>query len=436
MKDLAARFEQKTGNKVDLSFGASGNFYSQIQNGAPFDLFFSADLDYAKKLAEAGKIESASVRTYAVGHLVLWVPKSSKLDPQKLKMDLLLDPSVQKIAIANPEHAPYGRAAMAALEHYGLKDKVAGKLVLGENISQAAQFVQSGNAQAGLIALSLAMSPAMKNAGKYWELPQDAYPEIQQGVGILTTSKNKQAAQAFIDYISSPEGTAVLEQYGFRVPSQQMILQALTLTLRLALTVSAILLIVGIPLAYWLAYSQQALEVFRRGRSSRCPSCCRRRCSASMFWSRSGRSVPWAGGISRSSGHPLAFTFEGLVVGSVLYSLPFAVQPMATSFAAIDRKLLDASALLGASRWRTFRRIVLPLGLPGVLTGFVLELCAYVGRVRRGADDRRQHSWRDPHYLHSDIRPGRGARLRRRQSHCAAASGALLCDPGRAVWLA
>jgi molybdate transport system substrate-binding protein len=219
MKDLAARFEQKSRNKVDLSFGASGNFYSQIQNGAPFDLFFSADLDYAKKLAEAGKIESASVRTYAIGHLVLWVPNSVKLDPEKLKMDLLLDPSIKKIAVANPQHAPYGRAAMAALEHFGLKDKVAGKLVLGENISQTAQFVQSGNAQAGLIALSLAMSPAMKNAGKYWELPQDVYPEIQQGVGILSSSKQKQAAQAFIDYISSPEGTAVLEQYGFRVPS-------------------------------------------------------------------------------------------------------------------------------------------------------------------------------------------------------------------------
>ncbi len=221
MKDLAARFEQKTGNKVDLSFGASGNFYSQIQNGAPFDLFFSADLDYARKLAEAGKIESASVRTYAIGHLVLWVPNSSKLDLEKLKMNLLLDPSVQRIAIANPQHAPYGRAAMAALEHFGMKDKVASKLVLGENISQAAQFVQSGNTQAGLIALSLAMSPAMKSAGKYWEVPQDAYPEIQQGVGILSSSKRKQAAQAFIDYISSPEGTAVLEQYGFRVPSRQ-----------------------------------------------------------------------------------------------------------------------------------------------------------------------------------------------------------------------
>jgi molybdate transport system substrate-binding protein len=220
MKDLATHFEQKTGNKVTLSFGASGSFFSQIQNGAPFDLFFSADMDYPKELAAAGLVENSSLRIYAIGHLVLWVPNSSTLDPQKLKMDLLLQPSVQRVAIANPQHAPYGRAAMSALEHFGLKDKVAGKVVMGENISQAAQFVQSGNAQAGLIALSLAMSPAMKDAGKYWELPADTYPEMQQGVAILASSKHKQAAQAFIDYISSSEGAAVLQQYGFRVPSR------------------------------------------------------------------------------------------------------------------------------------------------------------------------------------------------------------------------
>src|SRR5271165_5907121 len=161
LKDLAARFEQKTGNKVTLSFGSSGNMFSQIQSGAPYDLFFSADEQYPQKLAAAGLMDAASLRSYAVGHLVLWVPNSSGLDPQKLKMDSLLQPSVQHIAIANPQHAPYGRAALAALTHFGLQDKVASKLVFGKNISQAAQFVQSGNAQAGLIALWLAMSPAM-----------------------------------------------------------------------------------------------------------------------------------------------------------------------------------------------------------------------------------------------------------------------------------
>src|SRR5271165_2829260 len=175
LKDLAVRFEKKTGDKLTLSFGSSGNLFSQIQSGAPFDLFFSADEQYPQKLAGAGLMDPASLRSYAVGHLVLWVPNGSGFDPQKLKMDVLLQSSVQHIAIANPQHAPYGRAAMAALTHFGLQDKVASKLVFGKNISQAAQFVQSGNAQAGLIALWLAMSPAMKEAGRYWQLPSDSY---------------------------------------------------------------------------------------------------------------------------------------------------------------------------------------------------------------------------------------------------------------------
>jgi molybdate transport system substrate-binding protein len=218
LKDLATRFEYKTGNKVNLSFGASGNFYSQIQSGAPFDLFFSADADCPQKLAEAKLVDARSVRTYAIGHLVLWVPTSSPLDPQKLKMDLLIQPAVHRIAIANPQHAPYGKAAMAALQHFGLWDKLASTLVLGENISQTAQFVQSGNAQAGLIALSLAKSAAMKDTGKYWDLPPDSYPEIQQAVGVVSSSKHKATAEAFIDFIGTAEGTAVLEQYGFAVP--------------------------------------------------------------------------------------------------------------------------------------------------------------------------------------------------------------------------
>jgi molybdate transport system substrate-binding protein len=218
LKDLAASFEKATGNNVTLSFGASGNLFSQIKSGAPFDLFFSADAEYPKQLADAGFIERDSIRTYAIGHLVLWVPSSVKLDPSALKMDVLDQSRVQRIAIANPQHAPYGRAAMAALEHFGLKDKLAKKLVFGENISQAAQFVQSGNAQAGLIALSLALSPPMKDAGKYWELPTNSYPEMQQVVAIVSSSKHQSAAKAFRDYVTSAEGRMVLQRYGFGAP--------------------------------------------------------------------------------------------------------------------------------------------------------------------------------------------------------------------------
>ncbi len=204
---------------MTLSFGSSGNLYSQIQSGAPFDLFFSADEEYPKKLASAGLVDPASLRIYALGHLVLWVPKTSPLDPEKLQMELLAEPTVKRIAIANPQHAPYGRAAIAALDHYGLKSRVAERLVLGENVSQAAQFVQSGNAQAGLIALSLAESPAMKSAGKYWVLPSGTYPELKQAAVVISSSKHKTAAQAFLDFVLSPEGAAILRKYGLTPPA-------------------------------------------------------------------------------------------------------------------------------------------------------------------------------------------------------------------------
>jgi molybdate transport system substrate-binding protein len=221
LTEIVNQFQQRYGTKVALTFGASGNFFSQIQNGAPFDLFFSADEDFPKMLADLGMVDKSSLRTYAVGHLALWVPGTSLLDPIKLQMNLLTQPSVKRIAIANPQHAPYGRAAMAALEHYGLKDKVRDRLALGESVSQAAQFVQSGNAQAGLIAVSLAKSPVMSSSGKYWEVPGEAYPELKQAAGIVSRSMQKKAAQAFLDFVLSPEGGAVLKKYGLTPPTQQ-----------------------------------------------------------------------------------------------------------------------------------------------------------------------------------------------------------------------
>jgi molybdate transport system substrate-binding protein len=218
--ELANRFEIASGNKLTLSFGASGNLYSQIQSGAPFDLFFSADEDYPKKLAGAGVADASSLSIYSLGHLVLWLPRSSPFDPQKLQMESLTQPAITRIAIANPQHAPYGRAAMAALEHYGLKDKVSGKLVFGESVSQAAQFVQSGNAQAGLIAMSLAKSPAMESAGRFWVVPSDAYPELKQAAVIVSVSKHKKAAQEFLDFVLSTEGAVTLRKYGLTPPAR------------------------------------------------------------------------------------------------------------------------------------------------------------------------------------------------------------------------
>jgi molybdate transport system substrate-binding protein len=217
LKDIAQQYEHQTGQKVEITFGSSGNFFSQLQNGAPFDVFFSADLEYPKRLQQANLIEPNSLLRYAIGRIVVWLPPDSKIDLATQKWNTLLDLTVQKIAIANPEHAPYGRAAVEALKHAGVYDKVQSKLVYGENIAQAAQFVQSGNAQAGIIALSLAVSPAMKS-GQRWDIPVDQYDPLEQAAVILKSSKNKDAAHAFLAFVSSDAGQRTLENFGFAIP--------------------------------------------------------------------------------------------------------------------------------------------------------------------------------------------------------------------------
>ena len=216
LPDLAAQYEKQTGIKLAITYGSSGNFFAQIQNGAPFDLFFSADLDYPKNLIQAGFADSDSLQIYAAGRLVLWLPPDSPLDPA-VGLKALLDPRIQKIAVANPEHAPYGRAAVAALQSAGLYDQLKPKLVFGENISQAAQFVQSGSAQAGLIAFSLALSPVMKS-GKRWDVPPDRYPSIEQAVVLLKSSPNKRAVASFLAFLKTLQARAIFDRYGYAPP--------------------------------------------------------------------------------------------------------------------------------------------------------------------------------------------------------------------------
>jgi len=218
LQEISDRYENKTGVKVKLSFGASGALTQQIQNGAPFDVFFSADMDYPRQLIAAGEADGASLYQYAVGKLVLWVPADSPLDVEHKGMSVLLDPFVKKIAIANPQHAPYGRAAVAALRHAGMYDQIQDRLVLGENISQAAQFAESGNAQAGFVALAHAIAPAMQGKGKYWVVPADYYPALAQGVVGVTHSQHKKEASEFLVYIKTKDVTELLKKYGFEVP--------------------------------------------------------------------------------------------------------------------------------------------------------------------------------------------------------------------------
>lgn len=216
MTELAGRFQKETGKTVKLTFGSSGNFYQQIQNGAPFDAFFSANVDYAKKLEASGLAEQGTLHPYATGKIVLWAPADSKLDISA-GLGALVNPAVKKIAIANPQHAPYGQAAVAALKKENLYDKVADRFVLGENISQTASFVVSGAADAGIVALSLALSPTMKDRGRYVEIPGGDYPPIEQACVVLKSSKEKETAKAFVNYVKTPAAAELLRKYGFEV---------------------------------------------------------------------------------------------------------------------------------------------------------------------------------------------------------------------------
>jgi molybdate transport system substrate-binding protein len=218
LNDIAQQFEKINGVRVKLSFGASGALTQQIQNGAPFDVFFSADMDYPRQLISQGHADATTLYKYSLGKLVLWAPANSPLDVEHQGLAVLLDPSVKKIAIANPQHAPYGRAAVAALKNAGLYDRVADRFVMGENVSQAAQFAESGNAQVGFIALAHVLSPAVKSTGKFWLVPADYYPPLEQGVVVVTKSQHNKEAVNFVEYLKTKEASEMLRKYGFSVP--------------------------------------------------------------------------------------------------------------------------------------------------------------------------------------------------------------------------
>lgn len=217
--DLIATFTASRNIDVSVSYGSSGTFYAQLLNRAPFDLFLSADIAYPRQLAARGVTVPGSEFTYANGRIVLWTPAASPLDVTHAGLEALRSNRVAHIAIANPDHAPYGRAAVAALTHAGIYDQVRSKLVLGENVAQAMQFVSTGAADAGIVALSLAMAPASRDTGRWFDIPATDYPAIEQGGVILQWASDVEAARAFRGYLTSEPGRAILKQYGFAIPS-------------------------------------------------------------------------------------------------------------------------------------------------------------------------------------------------------------------------
>jgi molybdate transport system substrate-binding protein len=214
LPEVIAKFERESNATVTVSFGSSGNFFAQIQNGAPYDVYLSADIDYPKQLIATGHADASSLYQYATGRLVLWTRKDSGVDISG-GLRSLTDARVMRIAIANPKYAPYGRAAEAALRYEKIYDAVRGKLVLGENISQTAQLVDSGNASVGIISLSLAVGPALRARGTYTEIPATAHPPIDQAAVIVSASARKPLAREFLAYLKRPDISEHLHTFGF-----------------------------------------------------------------------------------------------------------------------------------------------------------------------------------------------------------------------------
>lgn len=214
---LVARFEKETGRRVRVTFGSSGNLFAQIQNGAPFDVFLSADIDYPRRLRDAGLTEPGTLTPYATGRLVLWTRRDSGVDVRR-GLQALTASQIRRIALANPAHAPYGRAAVAALRSAGLYDRLRPRLVLGENISQAAQFAQSGNAQVGIIARALAVGPVLSASGVYVDIPASLHPPIEQAGVVVGAARDKAIARRFLEFLLRPDTLASIEASGFDAP--------------------------------------------------------------------------------------------------------------------------------------------------------------------------------------------------------------------------
>lgn len=385
-EELARQWEAAGGEEVVLASGSTGQLYAQIANGAPFDLFLAADAERPALLLAEGR--ALATFPYAAGRLALCGEGAAT---GTARLEELAAARSGRLAIASPEVAPYGAAALAALEGLGLRDRLAARLVYGESVAQAFQFVRAGAAELGLVAASQ-VGVAAGSGLECTPIPETLHRPIRQDAALLTAN-----GSAFARFLGGPQAAAVLARAGYGPPvplaageprapgpapdargTGGATASTVSLTLRLAAVSTAVLLVLGTPLAWWLAggpsLPRTAVEALVALPLVLPPTVLGfylllllgPQGAVGRLWESLG-------------GARLVFSFGGLVVGSVVYSLPFVVQPLHNAFQAVDARLLEAAATLRAGPWDRFRSIVVPLARRGFLTAAVLAFAHTVG---------------------------------------------------------
>jgi molybdate transport system permease protein len=377
--------------QVEAVYASTGKLDAQIRAGAPFDVFCAADMDSPARLV-ADRFADAPVREYARGRLALW---SATTDAGLLTLEDLVDPRFARIAIANPRHAPYGMRAREALQASGVWATLESRLVIGENIGQTAQFVQTGNADIGLVALSQVLDPQPAEAGdfsrEYGLVPEALHTPLAQGMVITSHGTGNPLATAFADLLHSDAARPILERYGYAatmsqapaIDAERPLLSdadwiALGLSLKLATTATLLLLVFATPLAWWLARTRSwwgrpvsALVAL--------PLVLPPTVLGFYLLVALGPQGP-LGQLTESLGIGLLpFTFPGLVIASLLYSLPFVVQPLRAAFEGIGEATLEEAATLGAGPLDRFFTIALPMARRGIAAGGILGFIHTIG---------------------------------------------------------
>lgn len=385
-RKLAVRFHETTDYRVQFTLGGTGRHFTQIMNGAPFDAFLAADAERPRLLERNGTAVEGSRFVYASGRLVLWSRQPGL--PLGNGGGLVI-PSEGRLAIAKPELSPYGLAAREALVHLGVWEEIQSRLVFGENISQTFHFVHSGNAPSGFVALSQFLSLTEGERGSHVLVPESHHQPIVQEAVLLTDNPH---ARAFLDFMKTPEAHAIIRDHGYDIPAtetdivhrevvqenQYMIsrkdLTAFWITIKLAATTTVLLLMVGVPIAWWLARSRNRFKVVIETVVA-LPLVLPPTVLGFYLLLFLGPNGPFG----MITGETLVFSFTGLVIASMVYSMPFVIQPLRDAFLSISDEFVDAAATLGASSMDRFLTIILPLARPGFLTATVLGFAHTMG---------------------------------------------------------